>query len=254
MKREQAVKTPLSTPEARKQFLKLFDKLCYGRSRWEVWADFVTAVACALANAGEFDSERRDRREQEYAACIERLGGKDVPAEMLFLMLSAMTVNPCQDFLGSIFMELNLGNHWKGQFFTPYNLCECMAEMTLSEVEDDITKKGWASVSDCACGAGATLIAAANVMQRKGIDFQRSIVFAAQDIDRIAGMMCFIQLSLLGCAGYVCIADALSNPLVGNALIPHEQEGQEFWYTPGYFARDWTMRKLQLRLEQRMAG
>jgi hypothetical protein len=31
---------------------------------------------------------------------------------------------PRCDFLGSLFMELDLSNHWRGQFFTPYHLCE----------------------------------------------------------------------------------------------------------------------------------
>ena len=44
--------------------------------------------------------------------------------------------------------------------------------------------------------------------------------------------MCYIQLSLLGCAGYVVVGDTLSNPIEGDVLFPDEKEGQEFWYTP----------------------
>lgn len=32
------------------KFLETFKKLCETRASWQVWADFVTATACALAN------------------------------------------------------------------------------------------------------------------------------------------------------------------------------------------------------------
>ena len=58
----------------------------------------------------------------------------------------------------------------------------------------------------------------------------------------MVGQMCYIQLSLLGCAGYICIADTIVNPVVGSALQPDEQKGQEFWYMPLYYSNRWQMR------------
>ena len=59
---------------------------------------------------------------------------------------------------------------------------------------------GFFSVSDPACGAGALLIAFANLCRRKNICYHDKVLFVAQDIDLIAGLMCYIQLSFLGCA------------------------------------------------------
>jgi len=149
-------------------------------------------------------------------------------------------------------MSLELGNHWIGQFFTPYNICKCMAEMNIGDgTQEEISRKGYISVMDPACGAGATLIAAANTFKKYKINYQADVIFAAQDIDRIVGMMCYIQLSLLGCPGYVVIANSITNPLCGTGLIPAEKEGQEFWYTPFYFRTIWHRRRLLQSLKIR---
>ena len=87
------------------------------------------------------------------------------------------------------------------------------------------------------------LIAAANVLRANKINYQRHALFVAQDIDRIAGLMCYIQLSLLGCSGYVVIGDSITNPVVGEPLMPVEQPGQELWYMPMFFSSDWIHRR-----------
>ena len=64
-------------------------------------------------------------------------------------------------------MALGLANEWKGQFFTPYDICRAMAAMNLGEdLKSQIEEKGWVSVSDPACGAGALLLAFANECKR----------------------------------------------------------------------------------------
>ena len=146
-------------------------------------------------------------------------------------------------------MNLDLGSHWHGQFFTPYDICRMMAKISLNGGERDakteILDHGYISINDPACGAGATLIAAANQLRNQYINYQTDALFVGQDIDRIAGMMCYIQLSLLGCAGYVVIADTLSNPITGaDVLIPCPKADQEMWYTPMFASELWTQRRL----------
>lgn len=227
----------------KKEFLKSFNDLCSYRSSWQVWADFVIASACALANSVD-KGKHFEEREKEYSECIERLGGVEKASELFSYVVLALEENPNQDFLGSLYMELNLGNHWKGQFFTPISICDMMAHITLNETIDTIEEKGWAAINDPACGAGATLISAANVMKEKCVDYQNRALFVAQDIDRITGLMCFIQLSLLGCVGYVVIADTLCNPIVGKtALFVEEQPGQEIWFLPMFSNEIWDGRK-----------
>ena len=111
--------------------------------------------------------------------------------------------------LGELFMAMGLVKEWNGQFFTPYEICRAMAAMNLGEdLKSQIEEKGWVSVSDPACGAGALQLAFANECKRNHINYQTSVFFVAQDIDFLAGCMCYIQMSLLGC------------PAMGSLTIP----------------------------------
>lgn len=65
-----------------KEFLDLFQKLCYSQQRWQVWADLMKAWACAISNATDRNPVHFERREKEYSQCIERLGGVDIPAKV----------------------------------------------------------------------------------------------------------------------------------------------------------------------------
>lgn len=232
-----------TSEDAKKEFLRLFKELCDSRSSWQVWADLMSVFACAISNSTEPDPVRREAREKEYAKCIEQLGGMEIPSKMFALLTLALSRKPEQDFLGDMFMSLNLGNHWKGQFFTPYHICDFMAKITLADHRAEIEEKGYISINDPACGAGATLIAAANVLDLNGCNHQTQALFVGQDLDRLAGLMCYIQLSVLECAGYVVIANTLTNPTVGDVLFPAEQEGQEYWYTPMFYNDNWTIRR-----------
>lgn len=231
-----------------KEFTKLFQTLCVSRSNWQLWADVITGIALAIANIAEKDSQRREEREKEFSGCEQRIG-MDALVQLYVLIVKALDEDPEQDFLGKLYMDLGLGNHWKGQFFTPYSVCRMMANISVDAEHSiaDIKKNGWIGVNDCACGAGATLIAAANELKRHDINYQQNAVFVAQDIDRITAMMCYIQLSLLGCAGYVVVADSLCNPIVGETLLPVIREGQEYWFTPMWYTERWeTLRQIEI--------
>lgn len=226
------------------EFLRAFRQLCTARSPWEVWADLMSMIACSISNAVDRTPGHFERREKEYMACLERMGMAEIPARLLGIIVMALENEPEQDFLGKMFMDLELGNHWKGQFFTPYIICRMMSEITCGELDRQIAEQGYISVCDPACGAGATLIAAANSMKGGKYNFQNHVLFVGQDIDRVVGLMCYIQLSLLGCAGYVCIGNTLTNPLTGDVLFPQEGEGQELWFTPMFQSEVWAMRRM----------
>lgn len=225
------------------EFVKIFRELCYARQYWQVWSDLVSVMACSIANAVDRHPERHSSREKEYADCIKRLGGVEKPAQLFVILVEELESNPDQDFLGALYMELQLGNHWKGQFFTPYNVSRMMAEMTVGNCENEIEDKGFITLCDPCVGGGAMLIAGTNAMRRQNINYQTNALFAGQDIDRIVGMMAYIQISLLGCPGYIVIADSLRYPLCGSALMPQEKTEQEFWYTPFYFSEIWNTRR-----------
>lgn len=232
---------------AQKELVKRFDGLCGRHGRWEVWADWITAAACAISCA--VDQTHREEREKIYQSIQQKYTESEMQAmaEMLGMLVEALEENPDQDFLGEVFMVLELSNEHNGQFFTPYSVCRAMTEITIGDVAAQVSREGWVSVSDPACGAGALLIAFANECRRPGrdVNYQTSVLFVAQDIDFIVGMMCYIQLSLLGCAGYVVIGDTITHPSTAidrRGLIPRDDGN--VWYTPMFCHSIWHWRRI----------
>lgn len=226
----------------KKEFLRVFNQLTNRHRSWDVWRDFITMYACALSNP--VDKEHYDERESLYLRIIKKYNKQEQP---LFSELAAHTVmaleeNPEQDFLGSIFMSLNLGNQHNGQFFTPYHVCELMAEITMQDVVSKIKKDGIITINDPCCGAGATLIAGIHAarkrLEKAGYNYQNHILVVAQDIDMTVALMCYIQLSLLGVAGYIKIGNSLTDPITEN------DSKENYWFTPMYFFPTWSMRRL----------
>lgn len=234
---------------AEKEFIDLFSSLVVSRSDWQVWSDLMAAMACAIANTLDPNEKRKADREKEYTDCIKRLGSQKTAAEIFAVVIAELDHDPDQDFLGKIYMNLGLGSHWKGQFFTPFTIGQMIADTDLSDgiAKEQINRNGWTSVEDPSCGAGCTLIAAASTFRKQKINYQQHVIFIGQDIDRVTAQMCFIQLSLLGCPGYIVVADTLTNPICGSVLAPHEKDNMEFWYTPMWWSDIWTYRRMLSR-------
>ena len=161
---------------------------------------------------------------------------------MAAYVVMALEENPEQDFLGSIFMELNLGDKSNSQFFTPYHVCELMAKVTEEDVAAVVKEKGYITINDFCCGAGATLIVAINEarkqLEKVNLNFQNHVLVVAQDIDEIVALMCYIQLSLLGVAAYIKVGDVFTQPM------STDDNGENYWFTMMYFSDVWTMRRV----------
>ena len=185
----------------KKEFLSIFNSLCGRHGRWEVWSDFIQLTAIDISNVT--DKANAPKRAADARNIAKKYSEDEIKrmAEMLMQMVYAIDENPDQDFLGELYMACNLGNDHAGQFFTPYNVCQCMSEITY-DVPALLDGKGFIAVNDPACGAGALLLSFANACKRHDINYQQKVLFVAQDIDYTVGLMCYIQLSLMGCAGY----------------------------------------------------
>lgn len=247
--------TPKKTErlDARKEFLKAFNKLTYRHRAWDIWRDFITMFACSLSNP--VDKSHYDDREKMYLKIIRKYNKQE---QNLFPELAAHTVmaleeNPEQDFLGGIFMELNLGNGSNGQFFTPYHVCDLMAKVAMNHsVINEVREKGYITINDCCCGAGATLIAgiheARRQLEKENLNFQNHVLVVAQDIDQTVALMCYIQLSLLGVAGFIKIGNAFTEP------ICEGDSTENYWFTPMYFSDIWKMRRMFHKMDELLKG
>ena len=235
-----------------KNIVQLFEGMSVRHSRWQIWQDWIVMSAIAVSNV--CDSAHREKREETYRTLSSKYTESEmnVFSQMFAEMVQGMDVNTNQDFLGELFMGLELGNDHAGQFFTPYCICSAMAKLNAPDIPERVEEKGWIGVSDPACGAGALLVAFANECLEREINYQTSVLFVAQDIDFVVGCMCYLQLSILGCAGYVVIADSLRYPSVSydsKGLIPVEDDNRDIWYTPFYFRTEWQMRRFAASMD-----
>ena len=130
--------------ERQKTIIKLLNSLEGRYSRWDIWQDFIVLSAVSIANA--FGGPYREQREAMYLERSKKYSTSEleVLAQMLAEVVDEMEQNPDQDMLGELFMALGLANEWKGQFFTPYDICRAMAAMNLGEdLKSQIEEKGW---------------------------------------------------------------------------------------------------------------
>jgi type I restriction-modification system DNA methylase subunit len=66
---------------------------------------------------------------------------------MLGLLVDALEED-AGDLLGRLFHELELGNKWTGQFFTPDSVCRMMAAMTFGEEHKELIAQSAASAGE----------------------------------------------------------------------------------------------------------
>ena len=199
------------------EFVKCIQKFGGKYQTWEIFADFISMFACAISNG--IDRVHFKPREEMYMQIIRKYTNEEqaIFPEMMGHVINGMEENRDCDFLGELYMALDLGSHWKGQFFTPYSLCKMTAQLQKNDIEQEIKQFNW----------------------------QNHILFVAQDIDAVTAKMCYIQLSLLGCAGYVKIGDTMANPITANeALYEMTKEDSCYWYTPMYFNDVWNWRRM----------
>lgn len=224
------------------EFLKVFKQLTYQHRSFDVWSDFIIMFACALSNP--VDKNHFDVREALYLRTIQRYNKHN---QFLFSELAAHTVmaleeNQDQDFLGSIYTDLGLNSMERKQMFTPYNVCKLIAEITMEDVVERVHKDGYITLNDSCCGSGATLIAGINYAKKKlekaNLNYQNHILVSAQDIDMVAALMCYIQLSLLGVAAYVKVGNSLTEPITVKDSLDN------YWFTLMYYSKIWSTRRL----------
>ena len=225
------------------EFRSKFQQLLSPRSRpIDIWRDFIVMSACAMSNT--VDKSHYDEREKRYLETINKYekSQQHIFPELYADVVMALDENPEQDFLGRMFMDLHLDYEELKQIFTPYHVCQLMADITMGDLVQQVEEQGYVSINDCCCGAGANLIAAINsarhMLEDAGLNFQNHILVIGQDIEELVALMCYIQISLLGVAGYIKVGNALTEPMTSDDNM------ENYWFTPMYFSDVWHTRRM----------
>jgi len=192
-----------------RRFVSLARENAYKHRLHEVFRDFCELSALALSNAA--DRSQLDPREARYlqiAAGYERAEMSRF-AEMLSCVVESLTAS-MHDCLGRLFMGLELGDHWKGQFFTPYEVAVLMARLTFVDAPALVAERGFVTIQEPAAGAGGMVIAAAEALGEAGLNYQQCMHVHACDIDATAVHMCYVQCSLLNIPAVIVHGNSLS--------------------------------------------
>lgn len=217
------------------QCAKLMRDNCSQHRLHEVFRDFCELSALAISNA--VDKLHYERREARYLDIVKRYPREDV--DRFARMLGCITLSledGFKDCLGQLFMMLELGDHWRGQYFTPYTVSYLMAKMAIGATAraDIEAAGGFITLQEPAVGAGGMVVAAAHALQDEKINYQQCLHVTATDIDTTAVHMAYIQLSLLHVPALV---------IHGNSLALTEWD---HWVTPAHVLGFWD-RKLARR-------
>lgn len=226
----------MSIEDARRRFVSVFRDTARNLRRWEVFSDFITLAASELDMARIRTPENIERSREICAKYSE----SDISNmhELFGLMICALEAK-FHDFLGAIFMELELGDDRNGQYFTPYNVQSLLARLLMPDFDETIRREGFVTVSDPASGAAGMIVAYAELLLEAGYNPSEQMFGSCIDIDPIAADMAFIQLSLLGIPAEV---------ITGNALT---MQLNRVRYTPVYYINNFEKR---LKEQRRMAA
>lgn len=227
--------------EHQREFVKLL-KANTGRHRaHEVFRDFCELAALSISNA--VDRLHYETREARYMAIVGRYEKAEVDR---FPAMLARVVESLEgrfsDCLGQLFMHLELGDHWKGQFFTPYPVSTLMARMIIGDGRELTQGREFFTMNEPAVGAGGMVIALAEAMRDAGLNYQRAMHVTATDVDLTAALMAYIQLSLLHVPAVV---------IHGNSLVPDRI--WDHWVTPAHVLGGWD-RRLRARVDDDLSG
>ena len=205
-----------------KEFTAKIQSLDRSRSPYEVFKDFLTLSAYSLAQPF-YRSEEIELKYKYISNKYTKEQAEEFPKLLAFLV-SALEEQH-QDFLGEVFMQLNLGNAVNGQYFTPYRVSKMMSKMTCVHVKKYAGSDIMTLCEPC-CGSGGMIIAFAETLLEQDINYQQCLYVEATDIDEMCYKMTYIQLSLLGIPAKVIWGDSLS------------MRYNEVLYTPFFFLGD----------------
>ena len=193
------------------QVVKGLKKLAQKYSMHNIFFDFIKVFALSIQNSFVVHDDVWEQRETEYLAIIKKYSEEERTeiSRLLGLLVSAYEQKPFADTLGEIYMSCSLGNKHMDQYFTPYYVARMMAEIQL---KNDITEPF--SLYEPTCGSGVMIIAAAETLHHRNINYQKYLKVTAQDLDWTCVYMTYIQLSLLGIKAHVMQGDTLSEPVV----------------------------------------
>lgn len=166
--------------------------LTRGYNSYDVFNDWLDLMIYAL-----------QRDDEKYLKIVRKYRNDKAEGEReidyfckAFALLQIEMQKTNEDILGEVYMQWNMSNKYRGQFFTPKHVASMMATM--------LNPKG--RVLDPCCGSGVMLVEAIKTMDHETVE---SSLLCGQDIDLTCVKMCALNLMFFNVNGYVIWGDTL---------------------------------------------
>lgn len=223
----------------KEEIIKEINRLSGRYSAYEIFSDWIKMLAISISNS--VDVLNYDKREKEYMDIAKKYNSDELRkiSDMCGMLILAME-EEMTDILGYIYHHLELHGKHLGQFFTPYHLCQLMAEVT----EPIYNEKGYITVNEPSVGAGGNIIAFCEKLKKEGINYQQCVKVVGKDLDWKCVYMAYVQFSLYGIQAVVVQGDTLQNPYTGHF-------GENVFVTPGYMINPYIVFDLNKPEEQK---
>lgn len=210
--------------------VKLFETCRYKHDFYTVFSDWCESTAITMSNA--VDLVNFEKREARFLEIARKYGRETMTtfSHILGEVVMALEERP-QDALGATFHALGLHDKARGQFYTPYPICQLMARITAGSTEDMqkvIAERGFMLAQEPAVGSGAMIIALTEAILEAGFNYQQLLHVTAVDIDPRAVHMAYIQFSLLHIPATVIVGDSLA------------MRFREEWHTMAHVMGGWS--------------
>lgn len=209
---------PPSWPRYTREFTKILDGFRHSRSTRELFTDWLEIAACAIHQE---PYHLGLILEDNALAAVKRYSREELNAFAELLGITKLALGESYgDFLGSIYMGLEISQGRSGEFFTPFPVSLLMAQITLGHIAQSLQEKGFITVAEPACDGGGMLIAVAKTLAEAGYDPGSALFFEATDISKLCANMAYLQTAILGLSGIVRHGDTLRGEVWSSRFTP----------------------------------
>lgn len=204
------MKSSWFTSRSRYEFGKLLAESSRGSQSWDTFASFLQLSSLTLRQACHAAGRgyKSDEIEAEYMREVKRVDKPERLAEAMGVLVDSLEETQ-EDFLGKFMSEMSMNDKsYRGQCFTPTDVCRMMAKITLHDLLQAKPQKRLL-IAEPACGCGAMVIAAQQELREQGLG-PYDFYFVATDIDWRCAAATFVQLTLLDVPATVNHGNTLS--------------------------------------------
>ena len=213
-----------------------FSMLTKNHHALQAWKDFVVLGACNISPL----------KQSEYSPEFINLTGRYTTDELMIMMemleitTAALSTYPEYDFLGEFYTYIDSTNRSYRNKRSPSLYTK--TSVSVNYLREELVNSAWLKITDEACGTGSVIIQILNDCRSEHLNYQSTLFFVAKDHNRSAALACYLQLSLLGCAGCVIAPDGLGLHSPVDNLGTDAHEGYEIWIMPMTYTGDWQWR------------